>query len=286
MNRPSAAAYFFLRASGLCAALGLNACGGGDEGAAPVATSLSFEVQVNHQPFVCGGTYSNVGVLGSDFTISDARFYVSNIEMLESTGKAHPLVLDEDTYQSKAIALIDPEDGCGPDGTTGTHTIVTGTAPALPFTAVRFTLGVPKEQNFIDLASAQAPLDVTGMFWTWQSGYKFLKVDGSSPAAEGGINPFFIHLGSGDCPGTNPSSPPTADCAFPNRATYDLANFSPAQTKVVADLGRLLELSDVSTNTAGTPPGCMSSPNDPECETLLPRLGIDAPDAQQFFRVE
>lgn len=285
MNQTTIQFSVALRAVSLIGVLGLIGCGDDDE-AAPVATSLSFDVQVNQKPFACGETYAGVGALAADFTISDARFYVSNVELLDKGGKAHALVLDENSYQSKTVALIDPEDGCGPDGTEGTHTVVTGKAAGTSFSAVRFTLGIPKEQNFIDLASATAPLDVTGMFWTWQSGYKFLKVDGSSPAAEGGINPFFVHLGSGGCPGTNPSAPPTADCSFPNRVTYELAGFSPGQSKVVADLGSLLKLSDVSSNTEGTPPGCMSSLDDPECETLFPRLGIDGPGAQQFFRVQ
>jgi len=265
----------------------LTACGGGDdEGPTSVPTSVAFEVQVNHQSFACGHTYADVGARAADFSITDARFYVSNIELLEPSGKSHPLVLDENAFQSQGLALIDAEDGCGPDGTPETHTTVTGFAPALAYERVRFTLGVPKERNFIDLASATPPLDVTSMFWVWQSGYKFLKVDGASPAVDGGINPFFVHLGSSGCPGENPSAPPTADCSSPNRVTYELAGFSPSIHKVIADVGELLAASDVSTNTEGTPPGCMSVASDPECVTLFPRLGVDAPSEQHLFHVE
>jgi len=31
---------------------------------------------------------------------------------------------------------------------------------------------------------------------------------------------------------------------------------------------------DLTQNTAETSPGCMSFPNDPDCNTVLPRLGL------------
>jgi hypothetical protein len=47
---------------------------------------------------------------------------------------------------------------------------------------------------------------------------------------------------------------------------------------------------DITRNTQGTPPGCMSFPNDPECRTVLPALGLpymDVPaNEQRFFRVQ
>lgn len=270
-----------------CSCLCFGCSGSNDQSeSALIATSLEFQLEVNDEGFSCGHAYKGVGNPPADFSISDARFYVSEIQFVEPSGKAHNLVLDENAYQNKNVALIDLEDGCGSDGTSEIHPVVTGKAPPLAYDRVRFTLGVPKERNFIDLASASPPLDVTAMFWVWQSGYKFLKIDGASPAEAGGINPFFIHLGSGGCPGERPSSPPTGECAFPNRVTYELGPFSGTASKVVADVGALLATSNVSTNTEGTPPGCMSSENDPECATIFPRIGIDSLNEQELFRLE
>jgi len=53
-----------------------------------------------------------------------------------------------------------------------------------------------------------------------------------------------------------------------------LTGYSLGTSIVVADVARVLDGVDVSTNTAATAPGCMSFPNDPECNTVLPKLGL------------
>jgi uncharacterized repeat protein (TIGR04052 family) len=269
----------------LASALSLH-CGDGEDGAgsgvqAPI--QLDFALEVGGQPFECGAAYPGIGDPAAEFTVTDARFYVHGVELLDTAGTAHPVVLDGSAFQGGGIALLDFEDGCGPDGTSETNTAITGTVAAGDYRSVRFTLGVPPEKNFIDLAAAPAPLDVTGMFWTWQYGYKFFKLDGSSPAEEGGINPFFIHLGSSDCPGDNPQAPPSADCDAPNRVTYELAGFTEGETTIVAEVADILATTDLSFNTEGTAPGCMSETTDPECQAVLPRMGVDDANDQLLF---
>jgi uncharacterized repeat protein (TIGR04052 family) len=247
---------------------------------------IDFALTVNGAPFGCGTTYDGVGAPASEFTATDARFYVHEVELLHASGQWLPLELDAGPFQARGLALLDFEDGCGPDGTAETHTELTGRVASTDddFAALRFTLGVPPQQNFLDLAKAAPPLDVTGMFWTWQVGYKFLKVDGSTPASDGGIHPFLFHVGASGCPGTNSQAPPTAACSAPNLASYEL-EFSPGD-RVVADLGKVFAESDLSFNTEGTAPGCMSEDGDPECLTLFPRLGLDGADDQRLFASE
>lgn len=270
----------------LCvASLALFIIGCGEEEAErPIR--LEFEFQVNGRPFECGSTYPALGTPPTDFTPTDARLYVHGFELLDGSGRAHPLTLTQDSpWQGNDIALLDFEDGCGPDGTAETNTIVTGTVKGDQLTAVRFTLGVPVEENFIDLATAAPPLDVTGMYWTWLSGYKFLKVDGSSPSAEGGINPFFLHVGA-TCAGDNPAAPPPMPCAAPNQVTYELEGELSDGAKIVADIGDVLATTDLTKNTPGTGPGCMSEPDDPECVTIFSRIGVDVAADQVFFHAK
>jgi uncharacterized repeat protein (TIGR04052 family) len=250
--------------------------------------ALDFELVVNGAPFRCGDEYEELGEPPLPFTVTDARFYLHDLALLHETRGWLPLELERGTFQAQNLALLDFENGCGPDGTEEMHTTLTGSVASQDrdFVGLRFTLGVPPEQNFIDLSRAAPPLDVTGMFWTWQVGYKYVKLDGSSPASGGGINPFFLHLGASACPGDNPQAPPSAACAQPNLASFELLEFSPTAQRVVADLASLLASSDLSFNTEGTGPGCMSEPNDPECLTLLPRLGIDDGKQQKFFATE
>jgi uncharacterized repeat protein (TIGR04052 family) len=218
--------------------------------------------------------------------LTDARFYVHDVRLVDSEGTRRSVTLDESAFQRDGLALLDFEDGCGADGTPETHTTLTGVVDAGEYDALEFTLGVPAPSNFIDLASAAPPLDVTGMFWTWKSGYKYLKVDGASPAADGGINPFFLHLGAVDCPGDNAQAPPVAPCASSNIVEYSLEGFDAEASTVVVQIAEIFAESDLASNTAGTGPGCMSEAKDPECAVLLPRLGVDDPTQQHLFALD
>ncbi|MBK8536536.1 MAG: hypothetical protein IPL59_16250 [Candidatus Competibacteraceae bacterium] len=95
--------------------------------------------------------------------------------------------------------------------------------------------------------------------------------------APGGDNSvaFVTHLGSTECPGSDPSAPPTAACGYPNIAEFCLDNFNVDQDRVVMDMGKTLAASNVAFNTPDTSSGCMSGNSDPECIPIMPRLNLD-----------
>lgn len=279
--------------------LGLLICGCGDGGhaAAPdaatdasdalVEVTLPFAARFGATPFACGATVANLGTPAVSYTPTDLRFYVSDVKLVTSDGRTVPVTLESNAFQGGGIALLDFENGCGTDGTPELHTSVTGWAPAGPYRGVAFTLGVPADKDHLDLATAAPPLDVTGMYWAWLFGYKFVKLDGTVPAtATAAAAPFFLHLGSSGCPGTNFGAPPQSPCAYPNQVRYELTGFDPATNKIVADLSGVLATVDLRTNTANTAPGCMSEPEDPECLLVLPRMGVNGAAAQLLFKVE
>jgi hypothetical protein len=51
-------------------------------------------------------------------------------------------------------------------------------------------------------------------------------------------------------------------------------DFVPGTSTVVIDPAAVVAGADLTQNTAETSPGCMSFPNDPDCTTVLPRLGL------------
>ena len=105
-------------------------------------------------------------------------------------------------------------------------------------------------------------------------------------AGEGG---FALHLGSTQCVAAAPTQP-GRDCRNPNRPVITLTGFDPLSAPVIADVGPVLAGVDITRNTERTPPGCMSFPNDPECRSVLPALGLPymdlPPGEQRFFRVQ
>ena len=256
--------------------------------------TLNFQGQVGNQAFACGSSYTGIGT-GSPqthFLPSDFRFYVSNVQLITAAGTAVPMDLDDDhVWQyvpnppnpKEEVALLDFENGTGPcsQGSTATNMQVTGSVPAGVYTAVQFDLGLPFDLDHGNAATAPAPLNVTDLFWSWQQGYRFVKIDSFPPTA------FAVHIGSTDCTGSAPTAPPTT-CTHPNVATVTLTGFNPEHSVIVADLAALLAGSNIDTFTRG---GCQSEPDNPDCAPIFQNLGLTFPGGaptttQTFFHLE
>ena len=268
----------------------VSAVNNGLDGCTLSPITLQFRANVGDQPFACGTTYHGVGSSAVDFSPSDFRFYIYNIRLLTAAGEDVPLRLVPDgVWQLDNLVLLDFENKVPPcsQGTTVTNTVVNGLVQAGTYTGVRFTLGVPFSRNHRDEATAPSPLNLSGMFWGWQDGYRFLRIDGFDAA----FDAFFVHLGSTGCVyGSQPGV--IAGCSRPNRAEITLYHFDPTRNVIVADLGALLANSDVTANAANTSPGCQSDPDDADCAAIFENLGLHfddgspSPSTQTFFRVE
>lgn len=245
--------------------------------------ALHFDARVGEQPFACGKSYDDQGANHSRITPSDLRFYVTAIELLDASGRATPLQLDQDgLWQYRDVVLLDFENGSGPcrNGNPGMHTVVGGTVPPGDYRALRFTVGLPFDLNHADTTLAPSPLNLTAMFWSWQAGYKFFKLDmitdgpardrrNASPAPAG----FPVHLGSTECKAVTRTSPATS-CTNSNRVTVFLSPFDVERHVVSLDLASLLADSDIVKQTAGTAPGCMAAPDDADCTGVMGAFGL------------
>ena len=150
--------------------------------------------------------------------------------------------------------------------------MVVGTVPDGAYTGVAFTLGVPFELNHDDVALADPPLNVAAMFWSWQGGHKFVRVDMVNADAM----PWHIHLGSTMCDSAGSVEAPTVECGHPNRPRIVLDGLDPFTDTIVFDLADALQGADTLVESAGTPPGCMSNPMDvSECPPVFTNLGLD-----------
>jgi uncharacterized repeat protein (TIGR04052 family) len=296
---------------------------------------------VGEQEFACGESYQGVGTEKSTVTPTDFRFYVSNVALIDREGNAVPLKLKQDgKWQYQNTALLDFEDGTSAcdNGTAEINTTVVGTIPQGDYQSLQFTLGVPQNLNHDDAAIAPSPLNLTSMWWNWQGGYKFLRVDlktedaianvnhsqsgqdngnvqgneqtthsqsSSTPAdhqdmnmnsghtsahspASVDSNAYLIHLGSTGCSDSAQSN--LFACANANRAKVVLEDFDPENNVVIADLGELLAQSNLTSNQANTPNGCMSSPEDSDCMPIMQNLNLSSSSTQElgqyFFFVE
>lgn len=266
-------------ATALGVALALLAgCGGDDDnGPSERQAKVLFEAQVNGQDFTCGATYSNVGIgQPGTYQVNDWRFYVYDVALVKPDGNRQALDLDQDgVWQYQNVALLDLRKDCG-GGALPYNAQVKGAVANGSYTGVCFKVGVPYALNHINDATAPSPLNSSGMLWNWRGGRKFIRVDGvGAPGDTENATAFVIHLGSTQCPGSDPNAPPTAPCGYPNVAEFCLDNFNANQDHIVMDIGAALEASNVAFNTPGTASGCMSGNSDPECIPIMPRLNLD-----------
>lgn len=252
--------------------------------------ALRFKPVVGDKPFTCGQSYENIGSTNSKITPTDFRFYVHNVRLIDAAGKETPLALEQDgKWQVDNLALLDFENGSGPcaNGTADTNEVIKGKAPAGKYVGVKFAVGVPFERNHAEPAKAPSPLNLTQLFWVWNSGYKFARIEMQTTGLPQG---WFLHLGSTGCqPGGTMQTIPTK-CDFGNRAEIMLSNFNINGDVVITDLKKLLDGANVDVNQPKTARGCMSAQNDADCAPLfanigLPFAGKESP-GQKFFSTE
>ncbi len=271
----------------------------------PQPITINFAMKVGDQDAACGKSYGELGTSGSPVEINDMRFYVSNVRLVNGKGEETPVTLDQDgLWQVEGVALLDFEDasaGCADSGTPEINTSIRGSVPEQTFvcpdcapTAILFDLGVPFALNHLDVSVAPSPLNIPAMWWSWQGGYKFVRIDLKTDAAatEGA---WFIHLGSTACQAADKNTPPTAPCGKPNVVAIRLDGFDPADNVIVADIASLLATVNLSESTP-KPAGCMSGADDPDCAALFTSgFGLDIATgacleagcpAQQFFSVK
>ncbi len=218
---------------------------------------IRFVAKVGTQPFSCGTTYAGLGLSNTSYQPKDLRFYVHDIRLVSHEGDTVKFDLANDgAFQKDGIALLDFEDATGlcSNGTAATHTQLTGSLPQNHYHLLKFTLGVPFAQNHQDATTALAPLNNSGMWWNWNGGYKFIRIDGNTTGLPSGHN---LHLGSTGCTASASNPNEITSCVNANRADVTLP-FDPETTSVVLDLKKLFAQSNLDTNVMGTAPGCMS----------------------------
>ena len=279
----------------------LAACGGGGGGSSAPATpseaepttlavALDFGVQAGSQPVACGTPLPALGTGATAAELRDLRFYVSGLALINSAGTAVPVTLTQNEWQYRNVALLDFENGVGAcsDGTAATNTRIVGTVPAGTYTGVELQMGVPVSHtaadgttvslNHTDTAAAPAPLDIQAMTWSWQAGRKFAKIEvnpaGGMVNGDGTVSSTFnFHLGSTGCTG-NPATGETVSCSAPNRMGFHFHAFDQATQKIVLDISRLFETSNIAVNAGGAS-GCMAGKTDPECPVMFTALQVD-----------
>jgi uncharacterized repeat protein (TIGR04052 family) len=254
--------------------------------AASQPIEIEFEARVGDEEFNCGSVYSGVGSSELDAQPQDLRFFVSDVRLIEASGREEPVAIDvRAPWQTADVALLDFENGRGlcASGTAATNSTLAGKVFPGEYVGIAFTVGVPEAINHADPALQPAPLELGSMSWGWLLGYRFLRAE-MAPVDEAGPVPgaALLHLGSTSCSG-NPQAG-TVVCSKPNRNEVRLDEFDAITNSVVIDVAALFANTDLAEDSL-----CHSTGE--FCSGPFSSLGIDfdtgaASAGQTVFRVE
>ncbi|WP_133162713.1 MbnP family protein [Flavipsychrobacter stenotrophus] len=112
------------------------------------------------------------------FTVTKFKYYVGNVSLLRKDGTQ---------YQQVSYFLINEEEPLSKQ-------IIWHSIPAGEYTGLSFIIGVDSAHNCTGLQ--EGALDpINAMFWTWNTGYIFLKLEGKAPASKSPGRIFEYHIG-------------------------------------------------------------------------------------------
>lgn len=116
--------------------------------------------------------------LGQKFTVTKFKYYVGNVQLHNTNGTVHSI---------KGYYLVNEEEPTSKQ-------VIWEQVPPGVYTHMIFTLGVDSADNCTGLQSGT--LDpVNAMFWTWNTGYIFLKLEGKAPQSKSPGHIFEYHIG-------------------------------------------------------------------------------------------
>lgn len=131
---------------------------------------IEFENVVGDRTLVLDdATYKNAN--GDDFTVSTFNYYVSNIQLKKTDGTVVTVprnesyfLVEEDKPASKLVTLKG--------------------IPSGDYNEILFVIGVDSLKSVSPVEERIGALaESNGMYWRWNSGYIFVKMEGSSPQA-------------------------------------------------------------------------------------------------------
>lgn len=152
--------------------------------------TLEFDHVVGDQDLQLDkGTYTNAA--GEQLTINLFQYYISNIKLKTKDGKEYAIPQDSSYF------LVREHD-------VNSQKITLHDIPVGNYTEVSFVIGIDSLRNTMELSQRTGVLDIgnaeagKSMYWSWNSGYIFVKMEGTSPQApvgNDGQQKYRYHIG-------------------------------------------------------------------------------------------
>ncbi len=159
-----------------------------DDESDPSTSSISIEFDnivgsTNLQLNTVNTPYTNTNE--EDYKVTWLTYYVSNIKLKAADGTVYSDPVKSDG--SAGYYLVDESDATS-------QFLTLENVPFGEYTEITFTVGV--DANQVDQGAQTGALDpAKGLFWSWNSGYIFMALEGVSPTSTQPENVFQFHVG-------------------------------------------------------------------------------------------
>lgn len=149
--------------------------------------SLKFDNGVGDQDFIFGTTYNKSN--GESYKLETLKYIISNIRVKDEDGNIFMYPTANNVF------IVDEANG----NNAGEIFITLNDIDAANYTEVTFGIGIDQDRFALG-AEGQgeflAEADNAGMLWSWATGYRFMRFDGTYSSSTVTDEPINIHMGS------------------------------------------------------------------------------------------
>ncbi|MBK6997197.1 MAG: hypothetical protein IPH31_20615 [Lewinellaceae bacterium] len=136
------------------------------------SVTFEFENRAGDDNLVFGTNYINAN--GDTMKFSQFDYFISNFVLVNSDGTEYTVPKDSCYFLCK-------------HNDADSREVTINNIPAGDYKSLRFVIGVDSAKSVTDISARTGVLDpaagASGMYWAWNSGYIFVKVEGTSPQA-------------------------------------------------------------------------------------------------------
>lgn len=194
-------------------------------------------------------------------------FYLSEPE-LRIDGRWQRINFKQNKWQTADTALLKFHSLCSnPEDANDKIILDASKELMLLSTNLRFKMSLPFDTNHANPLTQPSPLNDSSMFWSWQNGHKFLRMDVSKVGNE--EKKWSYHLGSVGCTSDSAVRAPEKPCAHTNRVEFILP-----MTQLDKQLDIDVYVSNIVTQIdLNDAPSCMfETPDTKPCDKLIRNL--------------
>src|SRR5690606_6396244 len=146
---------------------------------------IEFDNRAGEADLAFNTDYTNSS--GETFNVTKLNYYISNIRLTKTDGTEFVVPRDSSYF---LVMEADEE----------SQLVTLNQVPAGDYNAITCTIGGDSLRSTMDISKRTGALDPAqgdeGMYWTWNSGYIFFKIEGTSSAAPvEQENKFYYHIG-------------------------------------------------------------------------------------------